>query len=390
MPIQSKLRSWDLEHKRILLKADLNIPLIKNAIADDAKLQALKPTINHILSRNGICVIVTHIGRPEKPINTFSTRHLLPWFTQHNYDVAFIESPFEIAQTIKLAKPGTIFLCENIRFYKEEYENDTTFAKMLAKPFDYYVNDGFSSMHRTHASVVAVAHYFDKDHKTIGLYTQKELHAIDAIMQRVQKPFIAIVGGKKVQSKLTYIQKLLDTVNSLIFTPALCFTFFKALGFEVGTSFVDDACLSTCKNIIKKAREKKVKLIMPLDIIVSSSNNDMYSTVKYNAIPKGAYGITVGAKTIATLEQQITRAHTIVYTGSMGFLEKPDTLSSMHKLLTVVAKSPAQTLIAGGDTIAVVQKYKLQDNFTHISLGGGATLAYSANTTLPGLEAISK
>lgn len=390
MSYKCQLPNWNIHNARIIVRADLNVPLGKQGILSDLKLHAIRPTLDYLIAQKSIVILITHLGNPQTYDSTLSTRILLPWIRQF-YTVTFAETIADISLLTQNNAQGTIILCENIRFFKEEIEENMAFAQQLKECADFYVNDGFACMHRKETTITLLPQLFSHEKKTIGFYTQKELSNLDTIIHHAKKPMIALIGGKKLKSKMPYIYELFKIVDTIVICPALMFTFLKAQGISVGESLVDTSMIPVCQELLTWAQENNLKIILPIDVIISLNGiTGPYTTVPSKHIPDNAMGISIGEKTIALLEQTIQRAQTIIYNGAMGFIEAPPTLNGMHLLLQIIAQSKAVSLIAGGDSVAAVYYLEMQKCFTHLSLGGGATLFYITHKTLPGLQVFNK
>jgi len=391
MKYHSQLTIWDLRNARVVVRADLNVPISHDAIMSDLKLKALQPTLDYLISQGCIITLLTHLGNPNHPDPALSTRVLLPWFENQHYTTVFSETVAGIPCIIEEVSEGTIILCENIRFFKGEKEEDINFAHELKQCGDFYINDGFACMHRKETSITLLPKLFVPEKKSIGFYTQQELHSLDTFIANIKKTCVCIIGGKKISSKLPFLFELLNKVDTLIICPAIAFTILKSEHISVGKSLVDDGLISSCQDLLIKAKEKNVRIIFPDDLVVSRDNFEPpYQIVSTNAIPNDATGISIGPRTNAFLEHILSDAHTIIYNGAMGFLEKPASLDGMYQLLQTIARSNAASLIAGGDSAASAYYLGMQHSFTHISLGGGATLFYLIHKTLPALQALSK
>jgi phosphoglycerate kinase len=418
----SQLATWDLAGKRVLLRADLNIPLKNGIILDTYKLQALQPTIDLILKKGGKITLLTHIGRPEKPTPELSSRHLIAWFVQQGYDIKFAQNPTQAA-----ALSAPIILLENTRFFpgecqqeKDSYTNLKTslktgtcrahqekersaFARELAQLGDYYVNDAFGALHRTDSSITDLAYQFPPEKRTFGLLVERELHNLNKILHNPKKPFVLIVGGAKVSEKIPLINQLLPLIDTLILCPAIAFTFAYALGKKVGISLVDHDSVAMCKKIIDTAREKNIKIILPLDYLIAyqaslaSKNQDIIEELNHGnyknrleivnaeSLPENGLGVSIGPKTIAAYEPILKKAGTVLFNGAMGFAQQPETIQTMRELLQLIHTAPGQRVITGGDSVGMVMQLGMQNCFDYLSTGGGAALCYLSGQQLPGL-----
>ena len=264
----SALPTYDLNNKRVILRADLNVPLDNGIIVDDYRLQAILPTIDLILKKKGTITLLTHIGRPKKQEVLLSTKLLLDWFTQRNYTVSWAATIDEALQLINMPIKS-ILMVENLRFYPEEKNQDLSFAKKLSTLGDFYVNDAFGALHRTDTSITALPTFFAPDHRTIGLLVEKELTTLAKLIDKPQKPFVIILGGGKVKDKVPLIENFLHHSNTILLCPAIVTTFLKAIGQEVGKSLVDETALELCKSIIEKAKSRGIEIVFPTDYLIA-------------------------------------------------------------------------------------------------------------------------
>lgn len=384
-PITNKIPTWNLTHARVILRADLNVPLLEGKVINDFRLQALKPTLDYLLAHHAHVTILTHIGRPENQNPELSTRHLLPWFTAQNYDIQF-------AQTIEATRISTssITLLENLRFWPEERALSQQFAQQLASLGDYYINDAFGVMHRNDTSITLLAQEFDENHRSCGFLVEKEIAALEQIKDHPKQPFVAILGGSKIHDKIPLLEKLITKAQIIMLCPAIVFTFEKARGMRVGKSIVDEESINVCREIMALCEKQKVNLLFPVDYqIALDTVSGPLSYVDADKIPANAIGTSIGPKTLKLFSEALLNANTIFFNGVFGFLERKDTLEGARKLIELIAQSPATSIVAGGDTVAVAQAFGLLDSIDYVSTGGGATLAYIAGQDLPGLVALS-
>lgn len=379
---KSKIKNWDLANKTVFLRVDLNVPLKDGVILNDFRLKAILPTIDLLLSKQAQIILGTHIGRPRGYDAALSTQPLAEWFKARGYTCS---DPVEPTQHV--AHAG-ITLLENLRFYPGEKKDDLQFAHMLAHGADYYVNDAWALMHRHDTSVTLVPSLFAETKRSIGLLVEQELHALTKIKDTPQHPFVAIIGGGKVADKLPALGALVSSsLDTIILGPAIVFTFLKALGKPVGLSLVDNNLLDYAKKIIELAETKKVAGIFPVDYVIAQ--NSFYGPLSYctaQEFPNNGVGISVGPRTLNEIENTINTAQTIFVNGLMGDISRPETLSETKKLLQLIAGSPAYTVIGGGDSVAAVHMFGLEDAVDFCSTGGGATLAYISHAPMPGLE----
>ncbi len=387
----SKLPEWNLANARVVLRADLNVPLDHGSIVDDERLQAIRPTLDLILQKGGQCILLTHLGKPKEYDPQLSTQQLIPWFKKNNYSIEFAATSADIQPNTQ----ARIILLENLRFFPGEQTQDQSFAQELAQLGDYYVNDAFGTLHRTDTSITLVPLLFSPEKRTIGLLVERELRTLDTLRKHPHHPFVLILGGSKAATKIPLIEYFIDgtkqtkhdTVNTVLLCPALAFTFAKALGKPVGKSLVDDSMLETCKKIVAKSHERNIDLVLPIDYQIAYENHTTpFEIVDANTMPDNGIGISIGPKTIALFKKKIDTAKTIFFNGTPGFIDQPETLEGAKNLLRAITETSAATILCGGDSIAVAHRFGLVDSFTHVSTGGGATLTYLSGKPLPGLE----
>ena len=384
----SKLPQWNLTNKRVLLRADLNVPIDQGHILDDMRLQAIRPTLDLIVQKGGQCTIITHMGEPTAYDPKLSTQQLIPWFEKNNYAIEFAHTPAEIINK-NSNSAAHITLLENLRFFPGEKNNDHFFAQELAQLGDYYVDDAFGTLHRTDTSITLVPLLFSPDKRSIGLLVEKELGILDTLREHPHHPFVLILGGSKATTKIPLLESLLDKTNTVLLCPALAFTFAKAMGKPVGKSLVDDTMLDACRAILQKSHEQKIEIVLPVDYQVTDTHNTQpYTIVAADTIPPEGVGISIGPKTVELFKKKMSNAKTIFFNGTPGFTDQPETLEGANNLLHAITETAADTIISGGDSVAVAHMFGLLHAFTHVSTGGGATLTYLSGQTLPGLESL--
>ncbi|HZW61055.1 MAG TPA: phosphoglycerate kinase, partial [Candidatus Babeliales bacterium] len=315
LSLSSELPHVDLEGMRVLLRADLNVPIANTHILNDYRLKAIVPTLELIKKKGGKIILATHIGRPTSFTANLSTSLLLPWFKHHGYTIAY-EANLQTAVDKSHTFDTDILLLENLRFFPGEKEGDATFAQTLANMGDYYVNDAFALLHRSDTSITLVPQLFQKDRRTIGLLIEHELRMLNRLIEKPKKPFVLALGGGKVADKLPLLDSLIDSVDTILLCPAIVFTFLKAQGKQTGKSLVDDAAVEECKKILEKADQKKVSMIFPQDYQIA--RNSFYgplSLTDAQQFPADGVGISIGPKTIELFAQKIEQAQTIFYNG---------------------------------------------------------------------------
>ena len=392
------IATYNFQDKRALVRVDFNVPLNKETleITDDTRIRAALPTIKHILENGGSVVLMSHLGRPkEGPEDKFSLRHI-----KHRIEELLGKSIKFSSDCIgsaalemsKALKPGEVLLLENVRFYKQETSGTEAFAADLAKHGDCYVNDAFGTAHRAHASTTVVANYFPND-KMFGLLLEAEIKSVDRVLNSDDKPLTAIVGGAKVSSKITIIERLLEKVDNLIVGGGMAYTFVKAQGGSVGSSLVEDDFLAVANDIFEKAKAKGVNLYIPSDTIVADKfdNNASTQLVPIGQIPAGWMGLDFGPESIKACAEIIEDSKLILWNGPMVVFE----MSNFQKGTAEVAKAivratekGAFSLIGGGDSVAAINQFGLADKVSYVSTGGGAMLEYLEGIELPGIKAI--
>lgn len=388
--VECLLHNWILEDKRVLVRADLNVPLKDGRIENDFRLQQVKPTLDLIRHRGGKIILMTHIGRPTQKDDSLSTRHLLPWFKANGFAATFTDN-LDDAYAESFKHQETILLLENLRFFAGEKSSDPTFAQQLARLGDFYIDDAFGTLHRSDTSIALVPHFFARDRRSIGLLVEYELSMLSKLLVNPDRPYLLISGGGKVHDKIPLIRHLMPHLDRIMLTPATAFTFLKARGSAVGKSIVDNDSLIACTELMTQAGKMNVELLFPVDFQVArKSINGPLEIVPATAIPADSIGISVGPETIALWQPEIEKAKSILFNGFSGFIDRAETLTGTYSLLEAMANSKAFSVIAGGDTVAVAEKLGFDKKVTFCSTGGGATIAYLSGDELPGLVALSE
>ena len=394
----SDFHTYDFSGKRALIRVDFNVPLDKETleITDDTRIRAALPTIQCILKNGGSVVIMSHLGRPKDGSeNRFSLRHIV----KHTSDllgvpVQFSEDcigPESEAMSANL-KPGEVLMLENVRFHKRETAGTESFAEQLAKHGDVYVNDAFGTAHRAHASTTVIANFFPND-KMFGLLLEAEIKSVDKVLNSDEKPLTAIVGGAKVSSKITIIERLLDKVDNLIVGGGMAYTFVKAMGGKVGNSLVEDDYIDMANKIIAEAKAKGVNLYIPTDTIIADKfgNEANRKEVTIGEIPDGWMGLDTGSETSKACREIIANSKLILWNGPMGVFEMENFQQGTKDVANAIVEATAKgafSLIGGGDSVAAINKFKLADKVSYVSTGGGAMLEYLEGIELPGIKAI--
>jgi phosphoglycerate kinase len=385
--------------KKALIRVDFNVPLDKDYnITDDNRITAALPTLKKILADGGSLILMSHLGRPkEGPTEKYSLKHIIPHLSQLlGTDVQFADDCIGAQATEKAGalKAGEVLLLENLRFYKEEEKGDKDFAKKLSKLGDVYVNDAFGTAHRAHASTAVIAQFFPQA-KYFGYLMAAELENAEKVLNGAAKPFTAIMGGAKVSDKLLLIESMLDKVDNLIIGGGMAYTFAKAQGGSIGKSLVEDDKLELALELIKKAGERGVKLLLPTDSLIADafSNDANTEPALNNNIKDGWMGLDIGPESIALFSKVVSESKTVLWNGPMGVFEMEKFEKGTRAVAEAVVeatKNGAFTLIGGGDSAAAVAKFGFNDDVSYVSTGGGALLEYMEGKELPGVKAINE
>lgn len=391
------IHSYNFSGKRALIRVDFNVPLNKETfeVTDDTRIRAAAPTILHVLKNGGSVVLMSHLGRPNGVEEKYSLKHIVGQVSNvMGVPVKFVSDCIneEALEASTHLKPGEILLLENVRFYKQETAGTESFAEALAKHGDVYINDAFGTAHRAHASTTIVANYFPND-KMFGYLIEGEIEAVDKVLNSTEKPLTAIVGGAKVSSKITIIERLLDKVDNLIVGGGMAYTFVKAQGGKVGNSLVEDDYVDVALKILAKAKEKGVNLYIPVDTVIADrfDNDANRREVKIDEIPDGWMGLDTGALTSVDVAKIITSSRLILWNGPMGVFELENFQKGTVDVANAIVeatKNGTFSLIGGGDSVAAINKFGLADKVSYVSTGGGAMLEYLEGIELPGIKAI--
>jgi len=389
------LKDLDLQGKRVFLRVDFNVPLDeKSEIRDDTRIKAALPTISYLLEHRVKLTIASHLGRPGgqfdnklslKPVARRLSEHIPP-------DVLLAPDVIgeEVTRMKRGLKENQVLLLENLRFHPGEKANDSFFAQQLAQDIDYYVNDAFGACHRAHASVVGITEHVEKS--AAGFLVEKEVEYLGKAVHSPKKPFVAILGGAKVSDKIPVIENLLNKADDILIGGAMAYTFFKAMGNEVGLSRVEEDKTELALSLLEKAKAKGAKIYLPEDYVVSTAIDPKAEAKTIDSFPFPAelMGLDIGAKTIQKYQEIIAKAQTIFWNGPMGVFEIEQFSQGTMKIAKAVASSRALSIVGGGDSVAAVYKAGVSEEISHISTGGGASLEFLAKETLPGLEALTE
>ncbi|NLN98352.1 MAG: phosphoglycerate kinase [Eubacteriaceae bacterium] len=389
--MKKTVRDIELKNKKVIMRVDFNVPLNDQLeITDDNRIQAALPTIEYILEQGGSLILMSHLGRPDNaPDPKFSLKPVAQRLGELlKQEVLFNDDGEVVGEITKKAaealKPGEVLLLQNTRFRPEEKKNNPEFSKALADLADVYVNDAFGTSHRAHASTVGIAEYLPA---VSGFLMEKELDFIGKALENPERPFVAILGGAKVSDKIGVINNLLDIVDTVIIGGGMMFTFYKALNREVGTSLLEEDKINLAKKTMAKAKEKDVKLLIPVDVVVSSefSADGEHFTVDADKIPADKMGLDIGLKTSTLYAEVIEHAKTVIWNGPMGVFEFPAYAKGTLAVAKAMAESNATTIIGGGDSAAAVKQLGFEKGMSHISTGGGASLEFMEGKVLPGV-----
>lgn len=388
--------SFDFKDKKALVRVDFNVPLNdKYEITDLTRIKAVEPTIRKILNDGGSVILMSHMGRPKSgPEEMFSLKHIVNELSDRFGTMVKFASDCIGEESIKLSealKPGEILLLENLRFHAEEKKGDAGFAQKLAKLGDVYVNDAFGTAHRAHASISVIAQFFDD--KMAGYVMEAELANAKKVLERPKRPFTAIMGGAKISDKISIIEKMLDKIDNLLIGGGMSYTFFKALGGNVGKSLVEEDKLELAAMLIKKAKEKGVNLELPIDSVIADDFNNNANTkiAKNFSIPDDWMGLDIGPEAREVFSNIIRESGTIMWNGPMGVFEMPNFANGTSAIAQAVVEATERggySLIGGGDSAAAINNLGYGDKVSYVSTGGGALLEYMEGKELPGVTAL--
>ncbi len=391
-----------LAGKRVVMRVDFNVPVKNGKVGDDTRITAAVPSIKYILEKGASLVLLSHLGRPDGQVALeYSLKPCADRLSELlGKQVKFASDcvgDAVVAQANAL-KPGEVMVCENTRFHKEEDMKTKTdedkqkmrgFAKELAKLGNVYVNDAFGTAHRAHASTAVITEFLDKSNCVAGFLMDKELQYLGKAVANPERPFVAIIGGAKVSGKLEVLSSLMEKVDTILIGGGMAYTFLKALGHKIGGSLCEDDLLEIAKATLKKAEEKKVKFLLPVDnIIADKFDNAANTKVVGNDIEDGWMALDIGPKTVELYSKEIASAKTVVWNGPMGCFEMPKFANGTMSVCKAVADSKSVSIIGGGDSVSAVNQSGLADKMSHISTGGGASLEFLEGKTLPGVAVL--
>lgn len=389
------IRDIDLEGRRVLVRVDFNVPLdAQQQITDDTRIRAALPTIRYLLDQNAAVILMSHLGRPKgQPVESMRLTPVARRLSD------LLDLPVEMApdcigpqvtDMVRELLPGQVLLLENLRFHKEEEQNDPDFARQLADLGEIYVNDAFGSAHRAHASTEGVTRYLPS---VAGFLMEKEINFLGSALEQPKRPFAAIIGGAKVSDKITVLERLISMVDALLIGGGMANTFLKAEGYEVGDSLVENEKLDVARDLLAKARQRQLAFVLPIDVVIADrfAADADHKTMPANAVPPGWRILDIGAQTIAAFRERLSNAQTIIWNGTLGVAEMPAFAKGTDAIISILAeltKRGATTIIGGGDSAAAVEQAGAADKMTHVSTGGGASLEFLEGRTLPGVAAL--
>jgi phosphoglycerate kinase len=392
MIMKKSVRDIDLKEKRVIMRVDFNVPLDSEGnITDDTRITAALPTIQYVLDKDTKLILMSHLGRPKGHVKenmrlTPVSRRLSELLGK---EVIQCKDSLgeETKKIISGMQYGDVALLENLRFHKEEEANDSAFAKALASYADIYVNDAFGTAHRAHASTEGIAHHLPA---VAGFLMEKEINFLGRLIYGPEKPYISVIGGAKVSTKIGVLEKLLEKVDVLIIGGAMCYTFLKAKGFQVGNSLIETDKVSLAFELLKKADDRNVKLMLPLDHVVADKveESSKVRTVDTNAIPADMIGVDIGPKTIRAYKKEIKRGKTVLWNGPMGIFEIDRFAKGTNQIARALASCRGTTVVGGGDSVAAVNMIGVAEKIDHVSTGGGASLEFLEGRELPGITAL--
>lgn len=389
--MKKSLRDIDAAHKTVLVRVDFNVPLADGAVGDDARLRATLPTIDYLREREAKIILVSHLGRPKGAVK--EELRLAPVAARLS---ALLGLPVQTAQdcvgpeadtAARALEPGGVLLLENVRFHAEEERNDPGFARRLASLADLFVNDAFGAAHRAHASTVGVTAFLPS---VAGLLMEREIATLSRLLENPAHPFVALIGGAKISTKIGVLTYLLDTIDVLVAGGGIANTLLKAQGAAVGRSLVEDEQLGVATDFLARAQESGVRVLLPADVVVGAPGEPAGAAkvVGTDAVPTDMMIGDVGPLTVEAVRESLASARTVLWNGPLGLFEEERFLGSTRAIALALADSPAVTIVGGGETVAAVEACGVADSITHVSTGGGATLEFLEGIELPGVAAL--
>ncbi|MCK4538225.1 MAG: phosphoglycerate kinase [Candidatus Krumholzibacteria bacterium] len=392
------LKDIELDGRRLLMRVDFNVPLGSDGdVADDTRIRAALPSIEYAASQGASIVLMSHLGRPKGRKDPGKSLKVVAYHLGEitSHPVKFVDDCIGPGVDEKVAslKPGEILLLENLRFYNEETSNDPEFSEKLAAYGDIFANDAFGTAHRAHASTEGVCRFFDE--KVAGLLMEKELETLERLLAEPARPFIVVLGGAKVSTKMGLIKNLLEKVDRIIIGGGMAFTFFKSVGLEIGDSLLDESYMEMCREVMEiSGKNEKKRIYLPVDCVVASdiTSNSQHKTVSTGDMPEGWSGVDIGQSTIEVFVNELKEAGTIFWNGPMGIFEIPEYANGTRMIARAIVEATekgAISVVGGGDSVAALNQMHLLDRISHVSTGGGASLELLEGKALPGVEALS-
>ena len=388
------LKDVDLAGKRVLVRVDFNVPIKDGKVTDATRIEGALPTIRHILSASDTrLILMSHLGRPKgkrnPDLSLAPVAQKLSELLGKNVTMASDCIGPEVEGAVAAMKAGDVILLENLRFHPEEEANDPAFAKQLASLADVYVSDAFGTVHRAHASTEGITKFLPS---VAGFLIEKEMRFFEPLLNNPARPFVAIIGGAKVSTKIEVLNNLITRCTTLIIGGGMSYTFLKAQGHSVGKSLVEEEYIQTAKDLLQKGKELSVEILLPVDHTVASEFSESAKPEPVDSvdIPDGKIAMDIGPKTLAIMKDKIAAAKSLVWNGPMGVFEFDSFAAGTLETAKMVAACAGTTVVGGGDSVAAANKFRLADKIDHVSTGGGASLEYLEGKTLPGIAALQK
>ncbi len=385
---------FNFNNKKTIVRVDFNVPIERDKVTDNSRIVAAKTTIEKIISDGGSCILMSHLGRPQGHDNNLSMQKIHAEVESVLKTKVILSRDVVGNDSIMKAKNlsnGQVLLLENLRFHKEETEGDLAFAKKLSSLADCYVNDAFGTAHRAHASTTIIAQFFEN--KFFGCLLEKEVKSIEKVMKSGEKPILAILGGAKISSKIPIINNIMDVVDHIIIGGGMSFTFVKAMGGKIGSSICEDEMIPIALEILDRAKDNNVKIHLPTDVVCAKEFNNEAQSKQFDiySIPKDYEGMDAGKNSIEAFKKVVLNSNTILWNGPVGVFEFSNFSHGTKELGNLVAQSTSNgafSLVGGGDSVAAVKKFGLQNKVSYVSTGGGAMLESLEGKTLPGINAL--
>lgn len=391
--MKKTVKDIDVAGRKVLVRCDFNVPMKNGNITNDIRIVSALPTIKYLIENDAAVILMSHMGRPKgEPKPEFTLRPVADRLSELlGQDVIFAPSPVVVddgvRETAAALQGGQVMLLENVRYRAEETKNEEPFTGELASLGEIFVNDAFGTAHRAHCSTAGLAKYMPA---VSGFLIEKEIKFLGDVLEDPERPFVAIMGGAKVGDKIPVIENLMKKVDSLIIGGGMSYTFFKAMGYEIGTSILDEESIDLAGELMKKAEAAGVQLLLPVDTVCAKefSNDSEKAVFDRDSIPADMMGMDIGPKTVELYKERISKAKTIVWNGPAGVFEMPSFEAGTKAIAQALAESDATTVIGGGDSAAAVEQFGLADKMTHISTGGGASLEFLEGKELPGVACL--